>query len=383
MKNRKKILCFGLSFIILFATACSFSNSEGSYSQIDNSSINSETVYYEGIWVEIFDQDGVVIKYPKLGENYWYNEYKSGVVFYDEYSMNMNPYMVPTYEQEKSLILKLGEVVEEGRQASLESFLQNGEASKYEEKKNSYCELASYIYVDLDGNGTMELFATVHNGIDTYILYYVSEDVVVELERMSFAFGVPKIVDMKERQFVQFDFHGTTSHISFVYNVADDLPYETSVSGQMISGVNTYNELVLRHSTLDASFNGDASYGRTWKPYYFYLASDGDFREYGGIEITLQDVYKIEGAAELLDDLLTEEYEVTTVYYRGNGIININRLAGIYDENSSMFYGGENSYITLRITENGIVVEEVASGVYSAALIPEIADYPKKNELPF
>ncbi len=383
MKMKKRVICVCLSLVVLLATACGNTSQTADDSQPSNAS-SGENIYYEGVWVEVYDQDGVVIKYPKQAEAFSYEEYESGVVFNEEYGMNMNPYMMPTYEQEKSLVLKLGEVAEADRQTSLENLLQNGQTSKYEEKQNTNCELTSYVYADLDENGTMELFATVYNGVDAYILYYVNEDTVVELERVGFTFGLPKIVSMNESQFVQLDFYGTTSHISFLYSVVNGLPYETSVSKNMIADVNVYDELILLHSTYDASFIvNEATYGHTWKPYYFYFASNGDFREYGGIEITLNDVYKIEGATEILEEFLTDEYEVTIVYYRRNGIININRLDPLYDESGSVLHAGENSYVTLRITENGIVVEEVAPGIYKAALIPEIADYPKKNELPF
>jgi hypothetical protein len=92
------------------------------------------------------------------------------------------------------------------------------------------------------------------------------------------------------------------------------LPVETS-PGVFTATVKKYGDSM---TVFGEPFTGS----HTYKNYWFGF--DGKhFFEYGGVEIDEEDIKKLAGGAEILDEIKTEG-EITAIYYRECGIININ-----------------------------------------------------------
>ena len=123
--------------------------------------------------------------------------------------------------------------------------------------------------------------------------------------------------------------------------------------------------------------------GRTFHKYWFYY-DGGAFHEYGGREITEQQLRRCAGAGKILDGLKAEGQTIGAIYYRGNGIININSSTTRTQEGSGFI---SYRHTTLQL-KNGAVMPVAAteeweggSGSYTDAFKPEIAVYPGLPEV--
>ena len=89
----------------------------------------------------------------------------------------------------------------------------------------------------------------------------------------------------------------------------------------------------------------DDGTGHSYKTYYYHY--DGtEFREYGGIEITREQLETLEGAQDILTQLETKDASISNILYRANGIININYKGS-----------GSNHNLTLRVKDNTVTIE--------------------------
>ena len=233
--------------------------------------------------------------------------------------------------------------------------------------------LEFYFYDDFDNDGSFEMFAACSPG-PNFEIWYISQSDILKLGESGSSFSEEEssVLYVSGHKFAVFWSATGNGFTVYMYGMRDHLPFETSISQkhhkQSPSSfkVNAYNELLMELSSYNAFSNGT---GATYIPYYFYLA-DGDFREYGGIPITLHELYGIKGVAEILSEQLTADDEITSIYCRGNGIVNINYRTDWGE------YGYRNRYITLRVSGADIIIEDTGSGIYTDAFLPDIADYP-------
>lgn len=115
----------------------------------------------------------------------------------------------------------------------------------------------------------------------------------------------------------------------------------------------------------------------------YYFCVEGSFREYGGLEISLVELLNIEDVKieNIVKSLYEEECQIHTIFYRENGIININ-FSHEYEAGEVRHY-----HLTLRYDGEQIQIlpaksgEKYDEGIYLDALIPEIATYP--SEFPY
>ena len=164
-------------------------------------------------------------------------------------------------------------------------------------------------------------------------------------------------------------------------------PYQAELSGYGCDIIlNDDNEIELFCSTLDFYYDG-CFLGRTWKPYYFYW--DGtSFKEYGGTPISIDSLYSISGSKKLLEQVdtklkkIVKDVQISEIYYRENGIININYRC---KENDSHYDDYDFDYVnynvTLRYEDKKLKIVSGESdlfreGMYLPALLPQIAIYP-------
>lgn len=132
------------------------------------------------------------------------------------------------------------------------------------------------------------------------------------------------------------------------------------------------------------SFKANEAYesfspGRCFYNYYYFF--DGiQFREYGGKELPEYQFVSLQEGTELLQQLRSEGYTVENIYYRSNGIININcsyrTKKSTWDENI-LLEGTGFAYMELKVTETGLDLGEgLMPGQIKAAYTPECAVWP-------
>ncbi len=139
------------------------------------------------------------------------------------------------------------------------------------------------------------------------------------------------------------------------------------------------------------------------KPYYLYF--DGNFFcEYAGLIIREEELRAVDGADEILTAISGGGYTIGDIYYRDNGIININiskENGGIImRENVTLMLSGEGvhlvprgeSFSVLTNAENAELSQKITDGSfedlqafsygghYSAAVLVELATYPLEFE---
>lgn len=135
--------------------------------------------------------------------------------------------------------------------------------------------------------------------------------------------------------------------------------------------------------------------GHTWKRYWLYWDEDSlSLREYGGIEITSEELLQIPASnRELVQDTLTAitdgGYYLDTIYLRGNGIININyHSAAEYDNDLSYEYhnaslqlsDGTFTMICFQPNEEDLLSVMDQGGIYGSAAFPDFADFPELSD---
>lgn len=122
----------------------------------------------------------------------------------------------------------------------------------------------------------------------------------------------------------------------------------------------------------------------TYKKYYFYW--DGsNFKEYGGILVTEEQLSSVEGGKQAIEKITNSGFSVSEIFYRSNGIININYINGDMYDNMTLIY--KNGIMTIDESDDGWYnggagnVGGSYGGAYEVASIPEIAVYP--DRMPF
>lgn len=120
----------------------------------------------------------------------------------------------------------------------------------------------------------------------------------------------------------------------------------------------------------------------TYKKYYFYWDDNG-FKEYGGIPVTKEQLSSIEGGTQAIKKITDGGFPIGEIFYRANGIININYANGDMYDNMTLIYN--DGVITIDESDDGWYnggagnVGGSYGGAYTAASVPGIAVYPDKT----
>lgn len=284
---------------------------------------------------------------------------------FDDYNLVVKQEYEIQSEQERALLETLAIEVQEAWEIDI------AETDRFRDYPP---ELLTRLIADFDNDNTPELFAEVTSPPGSYIWYVDDTAQQVEFSMSSFSAMEPFTMEINGQTYVVFKaYYSAASTMDYMYGIRNGSPYETNISRNMIDGVNEYDEVCVVQTTYDASSDGA---GRTWKPYWFYLGEADQFQEYGGIPISLDEVYAIPNAAAILDEALTDDAKITTIFYRANGIVNINYVLADQMEDRESRY-----YITLRIIDGQSKMEFTAGGIYLEAYLPELATFP--NNIPF
>ena len=269
----------------------------------------------------------------------------------------------------------------------------NGEIIMSEQKYIEYLQdnvdgdiLFSY-YNDYDGVGYCEMFALMGDNaefalIDEGNLYgkiwFINKDGIDEVESNEIEYWTsPYEFSVDNKIFIAFEKAYVTGSQTFIWGVRDGKPYQPNISGKVHGlKINEYSEREVTHSTYDMIYekSSGSMIGHTWKKYYFYF--DGStFREYGGINIKVEDLIKIPEVKNIVNEIYSNSYEIDSIYFRGNNVININIF---HDSDEEIRYYN----ITLRYIDDkwNIVPGEYElyyeEGHYLRAFIPTVATYP-------
>lgn len=237
---------------------------------------------------------------------------------------------------------------------------------------------------DFDGDGAEEAFYLGGGYYDNYLyagqtiytqLWYADATGAMRLETAnSENFSDIRVYDVGERSILCVEDNFATTSETHVWMVRDGQPERVHFSnGQQPGSIRQEDGLDFRF-TFDAyDAFGDGS-GHTRKTYYMYWNGDG-FTEYGGMRISEEQLRAVEGASPWLDAALAAGGELGEIYYRENGIVNVNY---------TLPDGRENKNLTLRITDGvarldywqeETLEDSDQGGVYLASVLDE-ASFP-------
>lgn len=193
--------------------------------------------------------------------------------------------------------------------------------NKIQEKTSD--KISAEYYDDYDGDGKKELFAVTgskdgHNEIwyasNVQVKRIYNDDLVV----YKWASQICKV--SKKQKLILFEIGAFgSSSISLCYYVKNGKVIEVKKAGEGLTQ-RSGKEFMVHPSAFDYSSDGT---GHTWKAYY--LKWNGKkFVEYKGKKITLSKLKKYKGAKKYIRQLKKLEYKIGSIYYRKNGIINVN-----------------------------------------------------------
>lgn len=149
--------------------------------------------------------------------------------------------------------------------------------------------------------------------------------------------------------------------------------------------INNYNEIVVTFSTYDAIkrvyddwkvLPDDEHWeGHTYNEYYYYWNGDS-FREYGAIEITIEELLQIGGTNELIEYINDSGATINQIYYRDNDVFQINYQKEEREGNSIATYY---NFIMFRYEGKWVKLQEcvIGEGNVLKALNTSLAVYPK------
>jgi hypothetical protein len=242
-------------------------------------------------------------------------------------------------------------------------------------------ELLLWEYDDFDNDGAFEAFA-FPGEINEYnqkrgTLFLVNSNGLNELHSETSGVDVFTF-SFDEYTFAAMVYYGTHDY-SRIWGVDGKEAYEPPISriGQSFT-ITGDGEMTITQSAFDnfTMSNDNVNGAHTWKPYYFYY--DNGFKEYGGSEITLEELLTYENAGTYIDEIKNLNGEISNILLRGNSIININYRV----QDPEVDYLKWNYYYTLKITDEKVIhitdnpdKPEWDDGVYLPALLPDIAVY--------
>ena len=254
----------------------------------------------------------------------------------------------------------------------------------------------SFEYDDFDGDGTREAFAYAGDPDDTADLWFIGAGGAQKLEEghawfggnmQTAAFGGSKFLIVAAGR------AGYWSPVGYVdiLGVKNGRPHAYFIAEEGgWFGQTDDMHLTFWHTTWDGvsyvypeEDDGEPRIPmRTEKPYWFYWDGAG-FREYGGVKITQKQLRRCEGAAEVLDGLIADGETIGNIFYRGNGMININysKLTKPWPDVNPDFLYTDHGCATLRLSGARVAVVEESGGSYQAALAPDIAAYPELPQI--
>lgn len=270
----------------------------------------------------------------------------------------------------------------------------NSETLLYQRLKDKVTdEILCFVPDDFDDDGKIEAFALVGNEEETGDVwkgcpFFISETTIVKLtsdtilksewDQVAYRRTFRKMFFGKQKAVV-FSLCALNSKNDEAYGIINGEPMQFIIPDVNGGFKVTENFITLTVDAFDSSCNENFEWegGHTWKPYYFFW-NDGlnSFSEYGGIEITLEQLSKVKDVSRLMNQYNEDGYSLINIIYRANKIININFRK---NETETVY---QHANVTLYIQNDSIYLSddeilEENSGYYLTAINPKIAVYPE------
>lgn len=228
--------------------------------------------------------------------------------------------------------------------------------------------IVNFIYDDFDNDGVYEGIAFCGEYNDSYFgtLYFVTQNGVQIMRAKDRYWNCGVVYDFGDTKIVSIDKYFTTGAISYCYKINGMEFKEIEGSGFGNMYQDEQGHIYMTDSQYDATVDGT---GHTWNIYYFYW--DAGLWEYGGTEISIEEFSKYSGASSILDKITIDGYNITSIYKRGNNIININCCDGYNNVNLRVMLENNN----VQVFQGGEETFSYEAGIIKPALVPQIAIY--------
>ena len=214
--------------------------------------------------------------------------------------------------------------------------------------------IKSVFYTDYDNDGSKEAFIVTQKMEDQQTLWFVSDQQTIKLKTAMLSSyksnGICKI-NSKQKLFVIEGSAGGSGSWSYCYYVKNGKACQVKRAGEGLSHISG-RDFVIYPSAFDSNFDSNGNWtGHTWKAYYVYWNGTG-FKQYAGKAITEKKVRSYKNGEKYLNQIKKTGYKIGQIYYRKNGIININ----VYKKNKKW---GDTDYnnVTLRVKGNKVALK--------------------------
>lgn len=244
-------------------------------------------------------------------------------------------------------------------------------------------------YKDFDKDGKKEAVAITSKEIDElgYVfgkVWYIDNDQCKYMGESKFSIykRTIKLCKVKKGYILYFESGAGGSFTissAYFFGKSGAIELNNVYSGIKFQGKNKFTQV---QSTFDGMYDSGLNgfTGHTYKQYWFYW-NGKKLVEYGGIKISQKQLKQKKGGNSVLKKIKKEKGKVTTIYYRSNGLVNINYKVG--KENYSNYNitmklsKGKLKYYKVNNYGKSLFEKAQDSGVYLANISTNVK-YPKQ-----
>ena len=228
-------------------------------------------------------------------------------------------------------------------------------------------------YADYDYDGLKEAFIITEKSEDNQTLWFSSEK---EVKKIATAIiwagkgqGICKVSN-NQKLFLAEGSAGGSGSWSYCFYVKNGKAIQVKKSSGGLTQVKG-KDFVIYPSAFDLVVDSTGvSSGHTWKAYY--LKWNGKkFVEYIGQKISLKALKKYKGADDYINKVKKLGYKIGKIYYRKNGIINVNLSKliedGVEQQNITFIVQSNKVFLQVNYKKGKNIVEKSSyGGKYSA-----------------
>lgn len=229
-------------------------------------------------------------------------------------------------------------------------------------------KIKDVFYTDYDYDGSKEAFIITEKSENEQTLWFSSKKGIKKIATAMIWTGKGKgicKVSSNQKLFLAEGSAGGSGSWSYCFYVKNGKAIQVKKSGEGLSQVKG-KDFVIYPSAFDlvVDSTGDST-GHTWKAYY--LKWNGKkFVEYIGRKISLGTLKKYKGADVYLTKVKKLGYKIGDIYYRKNGIINVNLIkaieAGIEQQNITFIVQGIKVSLQVNYKKGKDIVEKSSYG---------------------
>lgn len=232
-------------------------------------------------------------------------------------------------------------------------------------------KVSKVYYSDYDSDGVKEAFIITEKSQDQQSIWFASG---TEVKKLAWAWitvgkgrGICK-VSSKQKIFIAEGSAGGSSSWSYCYYVKKGRVYAVKRAGEGLIHNSGCNFTIYPGDFDSNCYNGDWS-GHTWKAYYLRWTGT-HFEQYTGTLISQSKVKSYSGGSGYLKQIQESGYKIGKIYYRNNGIININVSREVtnrgtdYSNVTLMTHGKKVELVVVDSKGKNIVEKSGYGGIY-------------------